>query len=187
MKQAVMAQLKVCNAAVRQKTSKQKIAKQFGGECLTEEEGVKRLSEAVERKKSKQSKETIPAQVSNKKIRKVKKSNKSTTETSRPRPTLSETDDSVSSQDISDRAILNDVEPEDSDTDSNNNMISPQVGAMPSLKEIITVGDYVKVCYNSEFYPAEVTAIVDKKYKCNCMTESKSGWKWPEKKKRSLV
>ena len=111
MKQAVVAQHKVCNAAVRQKTSKRKIAKQFGGECLTEEECIKRLSEAVERKKSKQSKETIPAQVSKKKIRKAKKSNKSTTETSRPRSTLSETDDSVSSQDISDRAIPNDVEP----------------------------------------------------------------------------
>ena len=31
--------------------------------------------------------------------------------------------------------------------------------------------------------PAEVTAIVDnKKYKCNCMMASKSGWKWPEKR-----
>jgi len=51
MKQAVMAQLKVCNAAVRQKTSKRKIAKQFGGECLTEEESIKRLTESTERKK----------------------------------------------------------------------------------------------------------------------------------------
>ena len=40
MAKAVFAQLKLCNAAVRQKTTKRKISKQFGGECLTEEEGV---------------------------------------------------------------------------------------------------------------------------------------------------
>jgi len=41
----VLNQLKLCNAAVRQKTVKRKISKQFGGECLTEEEGRKRLAE----------------------------------------------------------------------------------------------------------------------------------------------
>ena len=42
--------------------------------------------------------------------------------------------------------------------------------------------DYVKVRYESEFYPAEVNAIVDKKYKCNCMMALKSGWTWPAKR-----
>jgi len=72
MKQAVMAQLKVSNAAARQKTPKRKIAKQFGGECLTEEEGMKPLSESIEQKKSKQSKRAIPAQVLKKKSKKAK-------------------------------------------------------------------------------------------------------------------
>lgn len=40
----------------------------------------------------------------------------------------------------------------------------------------------MKVCYDSDFYPAEVTAVVGKKYKCNCMMALKSGWKWPEKR-----
>ena len=174
MKQAVMAQLKVCNAAVRRKTSKRRIAKQFGGECLTEEEGVKRLTESIERKKSKQSKRVIAKHVSIKKIRKAKKS-KSTRKTSR----FTVSDDLVSDQDISDTP--NDVEPDESETDSNSNTTSAQLGPRRSLQKII-VGDYVKVRYESEFYPAEVTAIVDKKYKCNCMMALKSGWKWPAKR-----
>ena len=129
---------------------------------------MKRLSQSIEQKKSEQSKRAIPAQVLKKKSKKAKKSNKSTKESSR----CTLTDDSVSNQDISD------LEPAESETDSNNNVTSPT----PSLKKSILVSDYIIVCYDSEFYPAEVTAIVDKKYKCNCMMSSKSGWKWPEKR-----
>lgn len=53
MAKAVLAQLKLCNAAVRRKTTKRKIRKQYGGECLTEAEGVARLHEIEEKKRSK--------------------------------------------------------------------------------------------------------------------------------------
>ena len=44
------------------------------------------------------------------------------------------------------------------------------------------VGDFVKVQYESDFYPAEVMAINEELFKCNCMISSKSGWRWPAKR-----
>ena len=49
MRKAVLAQLKVCNAAVRKTTARRKIAKLFGGECLTEDESMQRLNDSVEK------------------------------------------------------------------------------------------------------------------------------------------
>jgi hypothetical protein len=51
-----------------------------------------------------------------------------------------------------------------------------------SLSAELHVGGYVKVQYDAEYYPAEITAITDDLVQCNCMRACKSGWRWPERR-----
>jgi hypothetical protein len=172
MRQAVLAQLKVCNAAVRQKTARRRIAKTFGGECLTEEESVKRLNEATELKKAKpKPKRVLPVKVN---VQKMKKS-KFTLNPSGHKLSRKE---SSSEQDVE----LDDV----SLSDCNNNPSGTKPALQPGTCAVmgLQVGDFVKVQYDSEFYPAEITAINEDLglLQCNCMAASKIGWRWPEKR-----
>ena len=155
MRNAVLTQLKVCNAAVRQKpAARRRIAKKFGGECLTEEDSVKRLREAEKIKNAKiEAKHTRPKPVKGKLSAKKQKTE-----------------------------IKHDVEPDDDSIDgqSSSSDSEPEVGQVEVSE--LHVGAFVKVNYESEFYPAEITAVNKDLVQCNCMEAAKSGWRWPQKK-----
>jgi len=158
MRKAVLSQLKLSNAAVRQKTVKRKISKQFGGECLTEDEGLQRLTMAAK-----------PQKVKGKKSpRLLVKMNKANIIQSKKK----------NSQKVASEAT-SDVEPlEEAETD---NTDLPRAASATSFMK---VGDFVKVLYDSKYYPAEITAVGDKPdlFQCNCMEACKSGWRWPSRR-----
>jgi DDE superfamily endonuclease len=159
MTKAVHEQLKVCNEAVRQKNVKRKISKQFGGECLTEKECIERLKDTLSKKK-------IPVKRITKKKLIVKLSTTTMSRKLSRKRTLADSIDS-------------DVEGNESDADINSvKTTKADEVQLPALN----VGDFVKVKYDEQFYPAEITEIREDWYQCNCFVSSKSGWRWPDNK-----
>ena len=184
MKKAVLAQLKVCNAAVRQKTARRKIAKQFGGECLTEEESLRRLSKASKRRKTHVKKQVLPAKL-NVRLKRLKSSRKSSEASTHPPKTRNSNQLKPPTDDCNDQSDT-DIEPLSEAHEPDYNNIKQSSLSENRLENCgssgVQVGDFVKVVYDFQFYPAEVTAVTDDLFQCNCMESAKRGWKWPAKK-----
>jgi len=53
-------------------------------------------------------------------------------------------------------------------------------GRESTTVNILGIGSQL-VRYKCQFYPAEMTAISDDLFKCNCMEEGKCGWRRPAK------